>query len=49
VWPQPIGEGYPQAVKMLQAEFARAYGISKRALQEWSKAAVSQTRLRAPT
>src|SRR5260370_37249543 len=36
VWPKPIDvKAIRRQVKMSQAEFARAYGISKRALQEW--------------
>src|ERR1700686_2794155 len=38
VWPKPIDvKAIRRRVKMSQAEFARAYGISKRALQEWGK------------
>lgn len=35
VWPKPIDlKAIRKRVKMFQAEFSRAYGISKRALQE---------------
>jgi DNA-binding transcriptional regulator YiaG len=35
VWPKPIDvKAIRRRVKMSQAEFSRAYGISKRALQE---------------
>ena len=38
VWPKPIDvKAIRKRVKMSQAEFARAYGISKRALQEWER------------
>src|ERR1700681_3086255 len=38
VWPKPIEvKAIRQRVKMSQAEFSRAYGISKRALQEWEQ------------
>jgi len=38
VWPKPIDvKAIRKSVKMSQAEFARAYGISKRALQEWEQ------------
>src|SRR5216684_4778898 len=38
VWPKPIDvKAIRQRVKMSQAEFARTYGISKRALQEWEQ------------
>jgi putative transcriptional regulator len=38
VWPRPIDvKAIRKRVKMSQAEFARAYGISKRALQEWEQ------------
>src|ERR1700693_543565 len=38
VWPKPIDvKALRKRVKMSQAEFARAYGISKRALQEWEQ------------
>jgi putative transcriptional regulator len=38
VWPKPIDvKAIRQRVKMSQAEFSRAYGISKRALQEWEQ------------
>jgi len=38
VWPKPIDvKAIRRQVKMSQAEFARAYGISKRALQEWEQ------------
>jgi len=38
VWPKPIDvKAIRKRVKMSQAEFARAYGISKRALQEWEQ------------
>ena len=38
VWPKPIDvKAIRRQVKMSQAEFSRAYGISKRALQEWEQ------------
>jgi putative transcriptional regulator len=38
VWPKPIDiKAIRRRVKMSQAQFARAYGISKRALQEWEQ------------
>ena len=38
VWPKPVDvKGIRKRVKMSQAEFSRAYGISKRALQEWEQ------------
>lgn len=38
VWPKPIDvKAIRKKVKMSQAEFARAYGLSKRALQEWEQ------------
>jgi putative transcriptional regulator len=38
VWPRPIDvKAIRKRVKMSQAEFSRAYGISKRALQEWEQ------------
>src|SRR5712675_1069086 len=38
VWPRPIDvKSIRKRVKMSQAEFSRAYGISKRALQEWEQ------------
>lgn len=38
VWPKPIDvTAIRKRVKMSQAEFSRAYGISKRALQEWEQ------------
>lgn len=38
VWPKPVDvKAIRKGVKMSQAEFARAYGISKRALQEWEQ------------
>ena len=38
VWPKPIDvKAIRKRVKMSQAEFARTYGISKRALQEWEQ------------
>ena len=38
VWPKPIDvKAIRKLVKMSQTEFARAYGISKRALQEWEQ------------
>ena len=38
VWPKPIDvKALRKRVKMSQAEFSRAYGISKRALQEWEQ------------
>ncbi len=37
-WPKPIDvKAIRKRVKMSQAEFARAYGLSKRALQEWEQ------------
>jgi putative transcriptional regulator len=40
VWPKPIDvKAIRKRVKMSQAEFSRAYGISKRALQEWEQGA----------
>ncbi len=38
VWPKPVDvKAIRKKVKMSQAEFSRAYGISKRALQEWEQ------------
>jgi len=38
VWPRPIDvKAIRKRVKMSQAEFSRAYGLSKRALQEWEQ------------
>ncbi len=38
VWPKPIDvKAIRKKIKMSQAEFSRAYGISKRALQEWEQ------------
>jgi putative transcriptional regulator len=38
IWPKPIDvKAVRRRVKMSQAEFSRAYGISKRALQEWEQ------------
>ena len=38
VWPKPVDvKAIRKRVKMSQAEFARAYGIGKRALQEWEQ------------
>jgi putative transcriptional regulator len=38
VWPKPIDvKAIRKRVRMSQAEFSRAYGISKRALQEWEQ------------
>lgn len=38
VWPKPVDvKAIRKSVKMSQAEFARTYGISKRALQEWEQ------------
>jgi len=38
VWPKPMDvKAIRKRVKMSQAEFSRAYGISKRALQEWEQ------------
>lgn len=38
VWPNPDDvKAIRKRVKMSQAEFSRAYGISKRALQEWGQ------------
>jgi putative transcriptional regulator len=38
VWPKPIDvKAIRKRVKMSQAEFSSAYGISKRALQEWEQ------------
>src|SRR5579864_7516308 len=40
VWPRPVDvKAIRKRVKMSQAEFSRAYGISKRALQEWEQGA----------
>jgi putative transcriptional regulator len=38
VWPKPVDvQAIRKRVKMSQAEFSRAYGIGKRALQEWER------------
>lgn len=38
VWPKPVDiKAIRRRVKMSQAEFSRAFGISKRALQEWEQ------------
>jgi putative transcriptional regulator len=38
VWPKPVDvRAIRKRVKMSQTEFSRAYGISKRALQEWEQ------------
>jgi putative transcriptional regulator len=38
VWPRPVDvKAIRKKVKMSQAEFSRAYCISKRALQEWEQ------------
>jgi putative transcriptional regulator len=38
VWPKPVDvKAIRKRVKMSQAEFSKAYGISKRALQEWEQ------------
>jgi putative transcriptional regulator len=38
VWPKPIDvKAIRKRVKMSQAEFSRAYRISKRSLQEWEQ------------
>jgi putative transcriptional regulator len=38
VWPKPVDvRAIRKRVKMSQAEYSRAYGISKRALQEWEQ------------
>src|ERR1044072_7428118 len=38
VFPKPVDvKAIRKRVKMSQAEFSRAYGISKRALQEWEQ------------
>ena len=38
VWPKPIDvKAIRKRVKMSQAEFSRAFRISKRALQEWEQ------------
>ena len=38
VWPKPIDvKAIRKRVKMSQTQFSRAYGISKRALQEWEQ------------
>lgn len=38
IWPKPIDvKAIRKRVKMSQAGFSRAYGISKRALQEWEQ------------
>ena len=37
-WPRPVDvKAIRKRVKMSQADFARAYGISKRAIQEWEQ------------
>jgi len=37
-WPRPVDvKAIRKRVRMSQAEFAAAYGISKRALQEWEQ------------
>jgi len=38
VWPKPVDvKAIRKRIKMSQAEFSMAYGISKRALQEWEQ------------
>ena len=38
VWPRPVDvKAIRKGVRMSQAEFSRAYGIGKRALQEWEQ------------
>lgn len=38
VWPRPIDvKAIRKKTKLSQAEFSHAYGISKRALQEWEQ------------
>jgi putative transcriptional regulator len=38
VWPKPVDvKAIRKRVNMSQAEFSSAYGISKRALQEWEQ------------
>src|SRR5437762_14334043 len=38
VWPKPTDvKAIRKRVKMSQTEFSRAYGISKRAMQEWEQ------------
>ena len=38
VWPKPVNvKAIRKRVKMSQAEFSQAYGIIKRALQEWEQ------------
>ena len=38
VWPRPVDvKAIRERVKMSQTEFARAYHISRRALQEWEQ------------
>jgi len=38
VWPKPVDvKAIRRRVKMSQAEFSLAFGISKRALQEWEQ------------
>ncbi|MGD0498167.1 MAG: helix-turn-helix domain-containing protein [Bryobacteraceae bacterium] len=38
VWPRPIDvKAIRKRARMSQAAFARAYGLSKRALQEWEQ------------
>ncbi|MGA3028268.1 MAG: helix-turn-helix domain-containing protein [Bryobacteraceae bacterium] len=38
VWPRPVDiRAIRKRVRMSQAKFSRAYGISKRALQEWEQ------------
>src|SRR5438093_4537131 len=38
IWPKPVDvKAIRKRVRMSQTEFSRAYGISKRALQEWEQ------------
>ena len=38
VWPRPVDvKAIRRRVRMSQSEFARAYGLSRRALQEWEQ------------
>ena len=40
VWPKPVDvKAIRKRAKMSQAQFSKAYGISKRALQEWEQGA----------
>jgi putative transcriptional regulator len=38
IWPKPIDvKAIRKQLKMSQAQFSRAYGLSKRTLQEWEQ------------